>query len=266
MGGLKWLALVVVVGYAGCVAALFLLQRSFLFPIPTATLTSPSDAGLPEAEEVVLTTSDGEKVIVWHIAAQAGRPVVLYFHGNGDVLAWQVERFRAITADGTGLVALSYRGYAGSTGRPSEIGLIADAEAAYSFALARYDARRLVVWGFSLGSGVAVALASRHPIGKLILEAAYTSIAEVAAEHFPLLPARWLVRDQFRSDERIGQVRVPLLMMHGARDTTIPIRFGEALFGLAHDPKQFVRFPDGEHNDLSAHGALDVARRFISAP
>ncbi|WP_447410829.1 hypothetical protein, partial [Clostridium perfringens] len=75
-----------------------------------------------------------------------------------------------------------------------------------------------------------------------------------------MLPARWLVRDQFRSDERIGQVRVPLLMMHGARDTTIPIRFGEALFGLAHDPKQFVRFPDGEHNDLSAHGALDVAR------
>ena len=108
-------------------------------------------AGLPEAEEHVLTTADGEKVIVWHVPAKPGRPVVLFFHGNGDFLAGLVGRFKAITADGTGLVALSYRGYAGSSGAPSEQGLLRDAAAAYAFTTARYDARRIVAWGFSLG-------------------------------------------------------------------------------------------------------------------
>ncbi len=95
-----------------------------------------------------------------------------------------VGRFKAMTADGTGLVALSYRGYAGSSGAPSEEGLLRDAAAAYSFATARYDAQRIVAWGFSLGTGVAVAVASEHPIGKLVLEAPYTSIADVVASHF----------------------------------------------------------------------------------
>jgi hypothetical protein len=127
--------------------------------------------GFPEAEERVLDTADGEKVIVWHVPAKPGHAVVVYFPGNGDTLAWLVGRFRAITADGTGLVALSYRGYAGSSGQPGEQGLLKDAAAAYAFAVARYSTERMVVWGFSLGSGVAVALAATQPVGKLILEA-----------------------------------------------------------------------------------------------
>src|ERR1700761_5785359 len=177
---LKWLAVVVAIVYCGGVAALYVRQRAMLFPVPPVGRTAPAAAGLPEAEEHVLTTADGEKVIVWHVPAKPNRPVVLFFHGNGDFLAGRVNRFKGITADGTGLVALSFRGYAGSTGSPSEQGLLNDAQAAYAFTAERYKAGQIVVWGFSLGTGVAVAISADHPVGKLILEAPYTSIADVA--------------------------------------------------------------------------------------
>ncbi|MGY4627568.1 hypothetical protein ACVWY3_005324 [Bradyrhizobium sp. USDA 4486] len=137
---LKWILIVSAVLYLIGLAVLFFRQREMLFPIPPVGRTAPAAAGLPEAEEHVLTTADGEKVIVWHVPAKPGRPVVLFFHGNGDFLAGRVARFKAITADGTGLVALSFRGYAGSTGSPSEQGLLQDAAAAYAFTAQRYSA------------------------------------------------------------------------------------------------------------------------------
>ncbi len=264
MTALKWLAVLASVGCLAGLVGLFFAQRSFIFPIPQTVRTAPEAAGFGVAEEHLLTTADGEKIIVWHVPAKSGHAVVIYLHGNGDFLAGLVGRFRDITADGTGLVALSYRGYAGSSGRPSEHGLLRDAAAAYAFASARYGADRIVVWGFSLGSGVAVALAADRRIGKLILEAPYTSITEVAGAAFPVVPVRWLIRDQFRSDQRIARVTAPLLVMHGARDSIISIKLGERLFALAHEPKQFVRFPEGGHNDLDNHGAIETARHFIS--
>jgi hypothetical protein len=260
---LKWLLIVASLGYACALAVLFLVQRSFLFPIPMAARTAPQDAGFPEAEEHILNTADGEKVIVWHVPAKPGHPVILYFHGNGDFLAGFFGRFRDIVADGTGVVALSYRGYAGSTGQPSERGLLQDAAAAYGFTSARYGADKIVVWGFSLGTGVAVALAAEQPVGRLILEAPYSSIADVAASVFWFMPVRLVLRDPFRSDQRIARVKAPLLIMHGARDGTIPISFGEHLFALAHQPKQFVRFPEGGHENLESFGAIETARHFI---
>lgn len=260
---LKWLLIIVAIGYLGVLALLFVKQRGMLFPIPTRERTSPQAAGFPEAEEHVLTAEDGEKVIVWHVPAKPGRPVILYFHGNGDYLAGRVSRLRAMTSDGIGLVALSYRGYAGSSGSPSEHGILLDAAAAYAFTTARYAAERIVVWGFSLGTGVAVALASEHPVGKLILEAPYTSTADIAGSALPYVPVRWLMRDQFRSDERIAQVRVPLLVMHGTDDPVIPIVFGERLFALANEPKRLVRFAGGGHDNLDDFGAMDTARQFV---
>lgn len=264
MTTLKWLLIVVSVVYACGLAALFFAQRSFLFPIPTTERTSPQAAGFPEAEEHVLTTADGEKVVIWHVPAKPGRPVILYFHGNGDFLAGFFGRFRNLIADGIGVVALSYRGYAGSSGHPSERGLLQDAATAYAFTMDRYSAKRIVVWGFSLGTGVAVAVAARS-VGKLILEAPFTSTADVAASLFWFMPVRLVMRDQFRSDERIVHVRVPLLVMHGSNDPAIPIVFGERLFALAREPKQFVRFPGGGHENLGNFGAIETARQFINA-
>lgn len=261
----KWIAIVAVTVYLAGLLVLYVRQREMLFPIPPVGRTAPNAAGLPEAEEHVLTTSDGEKVIVWHVPAKPGHSVILYFPGNGDFLAGRVSRFKAMTVDGTGLVALSYRGYAGSSGAPSEQGLLHDAAAAHAFTTARYEAERIVAWGFSLGTGVAVALASEHRVGKLILEAPYTSTADIAASSFWFVPVRLLMRDRFHSDKRIARVTVPLLVMHGANDLAIPIAFGERLFALAHEPKRFVSMAGGGHDDLDQFGAIEAARDFIGS-
>lgn len=260
---LKWLIVFAAVGYASVVAAMYVAQRSFIYPIPTKLRTTPMAAGFALAEEHVLTTTDGERVIIWHVAPRSDHSVVIYFPGNGDTLAGSSARFEEITSDGTGLVALSYRGYAGSSGQPSEQGLLQDAAAAYAFTASLYDRRRIVLWGFSLGSGVAVALAAEHAVGGLILEAPYTSIADIAAQAFQWLPARYLIRDTFHSDARIAAVNAPLLVMHGGRDGTIPIAYGERLFALARQPKQFVRFDEGGHDNLEQFGAIETARHFI---
>jgi uncharacterized protein len=262
---LKWLLIVVSVGYLGGLAVLYFWQRAMLFPIPPVGRIAPDVAGFPEAEEHVLTTADGERVIVWHVPAKPGHPVVLYFHGNGDFLAGFFGRFHDLIADGTGIVALSYRGYAGSTGQPSEPGLLQDAAAAYAFTTARYGVERIVVWGFSLGSGVAVALAAEHPVARLILEAPYTSTVDLAGLLLRVVPVGLLMRDQFHSDRRIKRVGVPLLFMHGTSDATIPISLGERLFALANEPKRFVRFPGGGHDNLQDFGAIETARGFINA-
>ena len=252
-----------VVIYLVVVAVIFAFQRSLIYPIPQAYRTTPTAAGFPQAEEVILDTSDGEKVVVWHVAPKPGKPVVLFFHGNGEVLAWDVPRFRDIVSDGTGLVALSYRGYGGSSGKPTEQGLLNDGGAAYSFAASRYAAERVVLWGFSLGTGVAVAIAAEHPVGAVILEAPYSSIADAAAGAFPMLPARWLVLDKFRSDQRIAALKAPLLVMHGEQDMVIPFKLGKRLFELAPEPKRFVAFPTGTHVNLAGLGAVETSRAFL---
>jgi fermentation-respiration switch protein FrsA (DUF1100 family) len=261
---LKWLLIVAVLGYGALLTLMYVFQRALMYPAPQTFRTAPAAAGFAQAQEVVLDTSDGEKVIVWHVPPQEGKPVVIFFHGNGEILVWRVPRYRELVEDGTGLVALSFRGYAGSSGKPSEAGLLADGEAAYKFAAAHYPAERIVPWGYSLGSGVAVAIAASHPVGKLILEAPYTSTIELGAAAFPFLPVRWLMHDHFRSDQKIGAVHVPLLVMHGVHDSVVPSAMGERLFALANEPKRFVRFPRGDHINLDEQGAVKTAREFLA--
>jgi fermentation-respiration switch protein FrsA (DUF1100 family) len=263
MAIVRWLLISGVCGYALFLGVLFVMQRSMLYH-PTATRIRPAEAGLPEAEEVVLATSDGEKLIAWHVPPRGDKPVVIYFHGNAEIVPWRAERHRATIADGTGLIALNFRGYGGSTGTPTEDGLQRDAQVAYAFAAERYPPRRIVLWGVSLGTGVAVRLAAKKPVGKLILESPYSSTVDVAAGLFPYLPVRWLMKDQFRSDQWIGSVHVPLLIMHGVQDDVIAIRFGERLFALANEPKRFIRYDKGGHNDLEDYGSGDAARAFIA--
>jgi len=263
MTTLMWLGVIALGIYIGLGVALFFTQRSLMY-FPDRTHTTPAQAGLPEAEEVTLTTADGEQVIAWHVAPQQGKPVILYFHGNGGALADRVDRFRKLIADAIGLVALEYRGYGGSSGSPSEKGLLADAEAAYAFAAARYAPEQIVLWGESLGSGVAVALGADKPVGRVILEAPFTSAAAIAASHYWYMPVRLLMTDQFRSDERIGKVKAPLLILHGVHDQIVPYAMGEQLFDLANKPKHIVRFLDGGHEDLDANGAFTAIGRFLA--
>ena len=188
MTWLAWLIGIFAGGYCGVLALTYLGQRKLQY-VPDPRRYAPVSVGLP-AEEVALDTADGERVIVWHVPPQAGKPVVVYFQGNGGGLDLRAERFRRLVADGIGLVALNYRGYGGSGGSPTEAGLIADARAAYDFAAARYAVGRIVLWGESLGTGVAVALAAERPVGKVLLESPFTSITDVAAHLYWYLPVR----------------------------------------------------------------------------
>ena len=262
MAIIRWLLVSGVCIYALFVGLLYVMQRSMLYH-PTATRISPADGGLPEAQEIVLTTGDGEKLIAWHVPPRGDKPVVIYFHGNAEIVPWRAEHHRATVANGTGLIAVNFRGYGGSTGTPTEDGLHRDGAAVYAFAAERYPAQRIVLWGQSLGTGVAVRLAAEKPVGKLILEAPYSSAVDVAAAMFPWVPVRWLMKDPLRSDLWIDKVHVPLLIMHGARDDVIPIRFGERLFALANEPKRFIRYDKGGHNDLDDYGSGAAARAFI---
>jgi uncharacterized protein len=265
MAALKSILVFLLVGYGAMVALAYFAQRALMY-FPDRTRTPPALAGLPEAEEVVIETADGEKLVAWHVAAAEGKPVVLYFHGNGGALVHRVDRFRGLIANGNGLVALSYRGYGGSSGSPSEEGLLADAAAGYAFAAARYPAQRIALFGESLGTGVAIWLATEKPVARLLLQAPYTSIVDVAVAAYPFLPARLLLKDRYRSDERVGGVTAPVLVLHGERDRVVPIQYGERLYALIRAPKKFVRFPEGGHVDLDRQGALDIIRSFLAEP
>jgi uncharacterized protein len=265
MAGLKSILIYAVVFYCGIVALLYFAQRSLQY-FPERVRVAPAAAGLPHAEEVMLETADRERVIAWHVPPHASdRPVVLYFHGNGASLRWRTDRFRELIADGSGLLALSYRGYGGSTGSPTETGLMHDALAAYEFAVARYPARSLVLWGESLGSGVAIPLAAAKPIGSMILQSPFTSAADVGAARYWFVPVRLLMKDQFRSDLQIGKVTAPVLVLHGDRDDIVPIALGERLYAMINAPKRFVRFSGGGHNDLGTR-AVDAAKQFLAEP
>jgi fermentation-respiration switch protein FrsA (DUF1100 family) len=259
---LKWL-IGAAAAFGGFVGLMYLTQRALMYH-PETFRTPPVVAGLPEVQELVLDTADGEKVIAWYAAPRRDQPLVLYFHGNAGSLRNRADRFRALIRDGYGLVALSYRGYGGSTGSPSEAGMITDAQTAYAFATAHVPPERIVVFGESIGTGVAVALAASQRIGRLVLESPFTSTADVAARIYWYLPVRFLMKDQFHSDERIGKVAAPLLVLHGERDQVVPIALGERLFALANEPKRFERFPAGHHVDLDRYGALDTVRSFIA--
>jgi hypothetical protein len=212
---------------------------------------------------LTLTTADGERLLAWRIAPRPGQPMIVYFHGNGGGIDLRANRYRAFATAGFGVLAVEYRGYGGSTGAPSEAGLTCDAEAAYHAALESAPAGRVVLLGESLGSGLAVALASRHEIGALVLDSPYTSIADVAAALFWMFPVRLLLRDRYASDLRISAVKAPLLIVHGTRDDVVPYRLGAKLFAMANQPKQFLTVDGAGH--LALDHRLPEVVRWIAA-
>jgi fermentation-respiration switch protein FrsA (DUF1100 family) len=260
---LEALLVFVIVGYVLLLGAMYFFQRSLMY-FPDSRRVAPAAAGLPQAEEIHLTSSDGERLIAWHVPPRDNKPVVLYFQGNAGGLDLRVERFAWLIADRTGLLALGYRGYSGSSGSPSEQGLIRDAFAVYDFAAARYPAERIVLWGESLGTGVAVALAAERKVAGVMLYAPFSSAADVGAAAYPVVPVRWFMKDPFRSDLRIAKVTAPILIMHGERDRVVPIAYGERLFALAHEPKKMARLPGAEHADLDGYGGSAVIQAFLA--
>jgi fermentation-respiration switch protein FrsA (DUF1100 family) len=239
--------LLLATAYALAVLILSVFQRRLQY-FPDPRLTKLAQTGLQGGEELRLATADGETLVAWRFPPKEDRPLILYFHGNGGALVDRVQRFRMFIARGYGVFAVSYRGYGGSSGTPTQAGLMQDGEAAYREAHAQgYDGRRIVLMGASLGAFVAVTLAGKHEAAALVLEAPFLSALDVARRHYPFFPVRRLMRDQFRSDLAIGDVHVPLLVLHGEEDDVIPIASAMRLFELANEPKTFVSVPGGGH-------------------
>jgi uncharacterized protein len=245
------------------IVCMTIFQRRLQY-FPDRRLVDPAQAGMDGVDALRLTTNDGETLVAWYVPAKDGHPLILYFHGNGGALGDRIPRFRALTASGYGLLALSYRGYGGSTGSPTQRGLMEDGETAYLEARARgYDGDRIVLMGESLGTGVAIALAATHQAAALVLDSPYSSAVEVAAAHYPIFPVNWLMFDRFRSDLAIGDVHAPILIVHGDEDDVVPIRLARRLFELANEPKTFMQVSGGTHLVLGLAEVFTRVREWI---
>ena len=251
-------------GYAALVGLMYSCQRSFLY-YPGGEPPPPAGAGVPEMAALTVRTADGLDLTGWYAppAAPEGAVIVL-FQGNAGNIADRAFKARPFLDAGYGVLLAGYRGYGGNPGRPSEEGLYDDARAALAYLRrAGIEAGRIVLYGESLGTGIAVRMASETRVGALVLEAPYTSMADVAQTHYPFLPARILTRDRFESAARIADVGVPLLVLHGERDTVVPARLGRELLAAAREPKEGVFVAEAGHNDLYAFGAAEVVLVFL---
>jgi uncharacterized protein len=259
------LTLVLVSAYAVIAVAAFIAQRKLMY-FPDRTRVSPSSFALAGVEERMLRTPDGETLIAWFGRAAPGRPTLLYFHGNAGNLANRSERVRKYLVRGLGVFILSYRGYSGSTGRPSEQANVADAKLAYEALIAEGVAPDdIIVYGESLGSGVAVQLAAEKPVGGLVLDAPYTSIVDVAAAAYPFFPVRPFLFDRYESLRYLPRIDAPLLVIHGEDDEVIPVAMGRAVYAAADVPKEIVTFPGAGHSDHHLYGSGEEVFRWIDA-
>ena len=249
--------------YAALLVGLYVFQRTLLYR-PDTGVPDIAAIGVAGLRPITLVTADGLALLAWYRPPETGRPVVAYFHGNGGHLGYRGARLQRFDAANLGVLIVEYRGYGGNPGAPTEAGLYDDARAALDFLAAQGIApAHIVLYGESLGSGVAIRMASERIVGAVILEAPYTSIAAVAQVHYPFVPAHRLIKDRFDALARIGQVRAPILVLLGGRDVVVPPRFGRTLFDAAREPKELWIAPDGGHEDLRDFGALEKAIDFI---
>ncbi len=255
---------VAILAYAAILVGLYVFQRRLVYPVQTAPYTSVSELRLDKLQEVRLRASDGAVLVAWWMPAGPGKPTLLYFHGNAAALLNRLPRIERFSAAGYGVFMPAYRGYSGSEGNPSEAALIDDAVTAYD-ALRERGVRKedIVLYGESLGTGVAIQLAGRRKVAGLVLDAPYTSLPDVAQLAYPFVPVRPFMTERFDSRRHIRKLDAPVLMMHGAEDQVIPISLGRELFSVANEPKTFVAIEGAAHSNIYDYGAFAHLDRFL---
>jgi hypothetical protein len=258
-------AVLVAAVYGIALSVLFVAQRRLVFRADPSH-PDPGRAGVPHVRPLSVTTSDGLDLLAWFVPpADPQGHVVLYLHGNAGHIGHRAWRIDPLTRHGWGVLMLEYRGYGGNPGVPSEPGLRLDARAGLTaLAALGFGPDRVLLWGESLGTGLAVGLAVEHPVAAVLLEAPYTSLAAIARRRYPFAPVGLLMRDPFDSLTRIGAIRAPVLIMHGARDAIVPVAMGQALHAAAPAVKHLWICEQADHDDLIDHGAADVARAFVA--
>jgi fermentation-respiration switch protein FrsA (DUF1100 family) len=268
------LALLLIAAYGGILIWFRVNEDALVFHAVRGKLAAPAAELSLDSQDVPLQSDDGTPLVARLIPPPAGLSAatagwILYLHGAGGNVgvagyneAW--AKFRRL---GLGVLAVDYRGFGESAGRPSEAGLYRDATGAYAYLTGRLgvSASRIVIYGYSLGSAVAIDLATRAPAAGLIVEGALLSVPARGAELYPFLPVAWLARNRFDSIEKVARVTVPKLFIHAREDTDVPIAHGRKLFDLAVPPKYFQDVAGGHR---TAHqvdpGFFAAVARFVA--
>ena len=261
---------VILLVYCSLALYVYLMQPRLLFypDLPGRELVAtPAGIGL-EYETVTLTTEDGVSLGAWFIPHTAARGTLLFLHGNAGNISHRLDSLRLFHELGLAVLIFDYRGYGESGGTPSEAGTYRDAMAAWRYLTGqrKIAAERIVLFGRSLGAGIAAELATRTRPGALIMESAFTSVPDMAAELYPWLPVRLLSRYRYDAREQLARINCPLLVAHSRDDEIIPFAHGQRLFEHAREPKQFLELRGG-HNDgflVTGQGYSDALERFLS--
>ena len=261
--------LIGVVVVVGVVVLAWMFQRTLIY-FPFGDVPGPRDVGLARAEVVSFPTADGLTLRGWFVPSAGSPPpyTVLVFNGNAGNRAYRAPLATALQQQGLQVLLFDYRGYGGSEGKPTEVGLRADAQAAHSYLLGRddVDVSRLVYFGESLGTALAIALAAEHPPAGMILRSPFPSLVEVGQTHYPFLPVRLLLQDRFAAIDDIRHVSCPLLVLAGDRDRIIPLGLSRRLYDVATTAKELVIVAGADHNDielLAGDEMLAAIRRFL---
>jgi hypothetical protein len=251
--------------YLGFLLLLYITQRRIVFR-PDPTLADLAASGLAEQmTEIAIKTTDGLTLTSWWAPpVRPDRRVIVYLHGNAGHHGSRADRIRDYLAAGYGVLLVGYRGYGGNPGQPTEAGLYDDARANLAFLAAeKVRPEHLVLLGESLGTAVAIQMATEFPILALVLEAPLASILHSARARYPLFAFDFLVRDKFNSVGKIGKVKVPLLLVHGEKDRTTAVRFGRMIYDAANEPKRAHFIAEAGHTDLMEYGFAKSVADFL---
>jgi pimeloyl-ACP methyl ester carboxylesterase len=254
-----WLVPIVVLLYFVTLAALYHWQRDFVFV--RARWWHENARPLDFAERTI-RESDGTRLRVWESGPpKEGKPTIVFFYGNAGTLSDFAGVGEDLHKNGYGVVLASYRGYSRNPGEPSEKGLFADARTVLAALPRGYGP--IVVWGQSLGTGVAARMAAEGRASGLILQSPYTSVVDIAAIAYPLFPVRLLDRDPFDTLSLVTKIRAPVLIIHGTNDWTVPFWMGERLKQKFGREATLIPIEHGGHNDLSADELVPPALQWL---
>ena len=245
--------------YLFAVGYLYFSQDKLIFPVRPSDTENAADENF---EKVLIKTPDGETVFGLHHPSEPGEATIIVFHGNASSAVRQKRRGARLIKDGFGVLLAGYRGYPGSSGKPSETGLFIDAKASYDFIQSERE-QPIALYGHSLGTGVATYLATQRDVFAMVLEAPFNSVAAVAADRYSWVPVLALIKHDFQSDEHIQKVKAPILIMHGDRDDTVPLEYGKRLYAKAPEGTKFVVIEGLGHSGFWRFGSEDRAIKFI---
>jgi fermentation-respiration switch protein FrsA (DUF1100 family) len=245
--------------YISIVAFVFIFQRQLQYlPLGNAKKIAKG------FQERIITTEDGIEILSWFKAPKNGQKIILYFHGNAGNIGDRSHKFEAFADAGFGVMAVSYRGYFGSQGSPSETGLMNDGKASFGSILdLGYLPKDILLYGESLGSGVAIQLAAKFDVAGVVLEAPYTSITAIAKKSYWFLPVSLLLKDKFESIKFMPQVSAPVIIFHGTLDPVVPISEGKKLFAAAKSTKKFIEVEGLGHLNFPDKFLITELQKFL---